>query len=217
MKTAERIVEALLESDEVDPKHFALSRSDQMFDRWEQVDGDMDWWEHGGTFHNDELGQLIHIPGLDGEDYSSWDIELTPEDEAEILAQFPVQIDPEWPEGGDENEQNREDAIEKLKDERAEQKNAARTQSCERWTDDYIEDYADSLPDVLHQMNDMDLEEFKEMPLGAQWSAIGQILGYSQFDDMPEPYTWAELDKYLTPRTDFRGKSRQQHHLPETL
>jgi hypothetical protein len=217
VSTAERIVEVLLESDEVDPKAFVGSRADQMFNIWEQVDGDTDWWEYGGTFHNEGLGMLVHIPGIEGaelKDWSSWDIKLTPEDEAALLVQFPVDIDQEDPEDGDWNEGDRERAAEKLRDERAEQKNANRKMPVYRWGDDYIEDYLGRLDQNL-TFAGMSYEEFDNLALGAKWAALGQMLGYHEFDDSPDKYTWAELDAYLQPREDFRGRSRQQHHLPE--
>jgi hypothetical protein len=217
MRNAERIVNVLLESDDVDPKSFTSRHSDTIYNTWEQVDGDVDWWEYGGTFHNLGQGQLVHIPGIEGaglKDWSSWDITLTPEDEAALLAQFPVEIDPEFPEHGDDNERAREDAEEKLKDERAEQENANRQMPVYRWTDDYIEDYLERLDKTL-TFAGMSYEEFDNLPLGGKWAALGQMLGYHEFDDSPDRYTWEELDKYLQPREDFRGKSRQQHHLPE--
>jgi hypothetical protein len=213
MSTAERIVIALLETDEFDPKSFTARHSDAIYNTWEQVDGDVDWWEHGGTFHNPGLSTMLHIDSSGLKDWSSWDIKLKPEDEAAILAQFPEQIDPEYPEGGDENERAREDAIEAKKQERADEKNAARKVHVYRWLDDHIDDYADHIPEVLQQM-DMSIEQFNAMPLGAQWAALGSIVGYHEFDDYPDTYTQAELDAYLQPRDDFRGRSRQQHHLP---
>lgn len=218
MSTAERIVTVLLESDEIDPKAFVASRGDEMFNVWEQVDGDMDWWEYGGTFHNEGLGEMAHIPGTEAselKDWASWDIKLTPEDEAAILAQFPVLIDPEYPEGGDDNEQAREDAAEKLREERAEQKNANRKMPVYRWTDDFIEDYIDRLDRNL-QYAGMSREEFDELPIGAKWAALGQMLGYYEFDDSPDSYTYAEIDAYLQPREDFKGRSQQHNQLPDT-
>jgi len=220
MSVAEQIVDVLLEAgdDDVDPKAFTARHADAIYNTWEQVDGDVDWWEYGGTFHNPGLGQLVHIPGIESaglKDWASWDITLTPEDEAALLAQFPVDKLPEDPDSEDYNEHDREQAADKLRDERAEQKNANRKMPVYRWSDDYIQDYADQLPGVLEQMNNMPIEEFNELPLGAQWSAIGQVVGYHEFDDTPDNYTWAELDAYLQPREDFRGRSRQQHHPPD--
>ncbi len=116
-------------------------------------------------------------------------------------------------EGGDENERAREDAIEAKKQERADEKNAARKVHVYRWLDDHIEDYADHIPEILRQM-DMSIEQFNALPIGAQWSALGSVIGYNEFDDYPDTYTQAELDAYLQPRDDFRGKSRQRHQLP---
>jgi hypothetical protein len=217
MSIAERVVTALLEADEVDPKSFTDRHSDTIYNTWEQVDGDTDWWEYGGTFHNPGLGMLAHVDGLESagaKDWSSWDIKLGPEDEAAILAQFPVNVDPEWPEGGDENERAREDATENRKQEIADQKNTARKVHVWRWTDDNIGDYADHVADVLNQTG-MTEEQFSELPLGAQWAQIGQIIGYHEFDDYPDKYTEAEIKAYLTPLEDFRGRSRRQHSLPD--
>jgi hypothetical protein len=214
MSLPERIVEALLETDEVDPKAFVGARGDQMYDVWVQIDGDVDWWEFGGTFHNEQQGLLAHVVGLDSanlKDWASWDIKLTPADLEAINAQFPVDIDPEWPEGGDQNERAREDAVEKLKDERAEQKNANRKMPVYRWTDDAITDFSDR----FEQIADHYEVPFEELTLGQKWAAIGQILGYDEMDSYPEKYTWEELNKYLQPRQDFRGMSRQQHSLPD--
>ena len=188
MSIAERIVEALLETDEVDPKAFVSSRGQEMFNKWEQVDGDVNWWEYGGTFHNEELGQLVHVPGIESaglKDWASWDIKLTPNDEAALLAQFPVDVVPDDPEGTDYNEHDREQAAEKLRDERAEQKNAARQMPVYRWSDDYIEDHADDVAEVLNRTG-MSQEEFDALPLGAKWATIGQIMGFHEFDDSPD-------------------------------
>lgn len=214
MSVAEQIVDVLLESDEVDPKAFTARHSDAIYNTWEQVDGDVDWWEFGGTFHNPGLGQLVHIPGLEGaelKDWAGWDIELTPEQLAPIQAQFPVDIDPEWPEGGDQNEHDRERAIDALKDKLAEQKNVERKMPVYRWLDDSITDYSDHFP-AIEEQTQMSMDD---LSLGAQWAALGQMIGWHEFDDAPDYYTWDELDKYLQPREDFRGRSRQQHHLPE--
>lgn len=214
MSVAERIVDVLLESDDVDPKAFTARHSDQIYNTWEQVGGDVDWWEFGGTFHNEGLGQLVHVPGIEAgglKEWSSWDIKLTPADEAAISVQFPKQIDPDYPEDGDENEQAREDAYEKLREERAEKKNADRRMPVYRWLDDNIEDYASHFEEVERQTQ----EPITSLGLGAQWDILGQIIGYHEFDDQPDRYTYAEIDAYLQPREDFKGRSRQQHHLPD--
>jgi hypothetical protein len=208
MSTAQRIVEALLEADEVDPKRFTARHSDTIYNTWEQVDGDVDWWNHGGTFYNPGLHTLIHVDSSGLKDWAAWDIKLKPEDEAEILAQFPVNIDPEWPEGGDDNERAREQAIDDRRQEIADEKNAARKVHVYRWLDDHIEDYSSHIPEVLQQTG-MSIEQFNAMPIGAQWAALGMVIGFAEFDSYPDTYTEAELNDYLQPRDDFRGRSRQ--------
>jgi hypothetical protein len=214
LSTAQRIVETLLEADEVDPKRFTARHSDAIYNTWEQVDGDVDWWNEGGTFHNPGLNMLIHVDSSGLKDWAAWDIKLKPQDEAEILAQFPVKIDPEWPEGGDENEQARDDATENRRQEIADEKNAARKVHVYRWLDDHIQDYLGRLDQTL-TFAGMSYEEFDNLSLGAKWAVLGQMLGYAEFDSYPDTYTEAELDAYLQPRDDFRGRSRQHNHLPD--
>lgn len=157
---------------------------------------------------------LVHIDSSGLKDWSAWDITLRPQDEAAILAQFPVNIDPEWPEGGDENERAREQATDDRKQEIADEKNAARKVRVHRWLDDHIEDYLGRLDQTL-TFAGMSYDEFDSLSVGAKWAVLGQMLGYHEFDDAPDAYTEAELDAFLQPRDDFKGRSRQQHHHPE--
>jgi hypothetical protein len=146
---------------------------------------------------------MLHVPGLENcelKDWSGWDIDLTPDQMDQINAKFPVNIDPEWPEGGDQNENERERAISDLKDEIAEQKNVARKMKVYRWPDDGIDDFEQHFETVENQTG----QPLSEIPLGVQWAELGQILGFE------------ELDKYLQPRDDFRGRSRRRHQLPDS-
>jgi hypothetical protein len=208
---ASSIVKRLLETDEVDPKEFISQNSDEMWDVWEQVDGDMDWWTYGGTFHNAAQEMMVHVPGLESagiKDIDPWDIELSEEELAQINAQFPVRVDPEFPEDGDENEDAREEAIDALKTKKAEEATAARKMPVYRWLDDHIEDYADKFPGLAEQMG-VTLEEIENMPLGAKWSMLMQAYGPDEFDSDPDRYTYEEIKKYLTPMRSWRDQERE--------
>src|SRR3546814_3139475 len=105
MSTPKRIVEAIL-GDEDDPVNDFLARNQhEIGDQYRQVGGDYgDPWVHGGAFYNPASQNVVYFRGLEGEgrkDYESSDFDLTEQETAEIMAQFPVAVDPEFPEYGD--------------------------------------------------------------------------------------------------------------------
>jgi hypothetical protein len=203
----ERIVETLLEADDnIDFRSFLDRNTQAMYDVWEQVDGDVDWWTYGGTFHNPGRGEMVHVAGLEGEglkEIEHWDIELTDEEMAQINADYPVKIDPDFPEDGDENERDREMAVDSLKSHRADELNANRKVHVYQWTDDFIEDWADKFDDISNSVG----ERIEELELPGQWCAIGQYFGWDELDHSPTLMTRAEIEKLLTPFKDTSPQS----------
>jgi hypothetical protein len=201
MSVAEQIVDVLLEADEIDPKNFFDRHAGALFNLWEQTGGDRDWWTYGGTFHNPGLGEMLHVSGMEQEglkEIEHWDIELTPEEQAQLEVDYPVKIDPDFPEDGDENERDRDLAKETIQMHHADQLNENRKIHVYRWTDDFIEDWADKFDDISRSIG----TQVSELPLPAQWEAIGDYFGWEELDYSPTMMTKAELEKLLEPPTE---------------
>lgn len=197
MSTAERIVESLLENEPVDPKDFLDRHGDELENAWEHISGDRDAWTYGGAFYNPVKEEIVYIPGLESEgirDYEADDFELTEQEMAEIMAQFPEAIDPEFPEYGDDNEREREDAIEAKKQWKADEANDIRKMTVYRFLDEPVDWPEDDL-DAIRQQFDPGV--FDSLPSAAQWIEIGNYRGFHELDHYPEKYTKAEMEKYL--------------------
>lgn len=213
MSTAEHVVEALLENDEFDAKKFAISRSDQIYNAWEQVGGDVDWWTYGGTFHNPGTGEMMHISGLEGEgikDLTHWDFELTDAERAQIEVDYPVKIDPEFPDDGDENERDRDMAVEDYQERHYENWKKNLKVTVYRWGDDHIEDWSDKFDDVSQGMG----ERVEEMPLAGQWEAIGQYFGWEELDCSPVMMTKDQIEAIIKPATDTSPPPNPPQDIP---
>ncbi len=142
MSEAEHIVKTLLENEE-DPKDY-VTRNREAIEKgtnWHQIDGDSgDPWAYGGTWQDSISTDIIHIDGLEGEglkEIDAWDIELTDEEEAAINAQFP--FDQDDPNVINDNERARDDAIDALKQQKAEAATEAQQVSLYHFLDEPIE------------------------------------------------------------------------------
>lgn len=210
MSTAERIVDVLLESDEPDFKAFLDRNTNEIYNVWEQTGGDVDWWTYGGTFHNPGLGEMVHVVGLEGEgikDTSHYDFELTDEEMAKINAEYPVKIDPEFPDDGDENERDREMAVEDVQTAKYNEWEANLKVAVYRWTDDFIEDWADKFDEMSNSFG----TPISELSLPEQWQAIGEHFGWEELDFSPVKMTKPQIEALLTP---FKDKSQPQDQPP---
>jgi hypothetical protein len=217
--TAEEIVDKLLENEQPElpfephPEDVAAEREAELDDfvsdyvkqnaatvgdRWEHIDGDTYVWTYGGTYYNPAHRMLVHMDGLDGNVKEFWanEMELTPEEQAALLAKFPVQVDPEYPEGGDENELERERAEDDLKENKAEAANAARKQRVYRSSVDEFHDRDWNLNQVLDGIEN-GAEVLAGMNDAQKWCLIGQTFGWEELDSYPDLYTKAELEEYL--------------------
>lgn len=195
MSIAKNIVARLLE-DEAEADDF-LERYTAGFT---QVGGDFgDPWAYGGVWYNYATQQIVHCPGLEGEgieDKSSWDMKLTPEEEAGLLQRFPVVR--ETPEDDDDNEWERDQARDELLQQKAEAANAAVSLPVYRFDDDeYIGDWEEYFPEIIAQFGAKGQEMWDSWPRYQQWIAIAEYKGYHEMDSYPDRYTKAELSKYL--------------------
>jgi hypothetical protein len=201
MSIAERIVDVLLESDEIDPKGFFDRHAGALFNLWEQTGGDRDWWTYSGTFHNPGLGEMMHVAGLEHEgikELTHWDFELTDDERAQINVDYPVKIDPDFPEDGDENERDRESAVEDIQTQKYDQWVENLKVHVYRWTDDFIDDWTDDFEAIGQSMG----VNMTELSLPEQWQAIGEYKGWEELDYSPVMMTKAELEKLITPPTE---------------
>jgi hypothetical protein len=216
--TAQEIVDNLLENEQFElpfephPEDIAAAReadlddfvSDYMKqnaamagDRWEHIDGDTHAWTYGGTYYNPAQHMLVHMDGLDDNVKEYWanEMELTPEEQAALLAQFPVLVDPEYPQGGDENELDRERAEDDLKEKKAEAANDARKQRVYRASVDEVRDADwDEVPRLRADLEDGVWDSMND---AAKLCMIASHYGWEELDAHPDLYTKAELEKYL--------------------
>jgi hypothetical protein len=201
MSIPERIVKALLEAEEFDPKGFTTRHTQTIYNVWEQVGGDVDWWTYGGTFHNPGTGEMMHIAGLESEgikDLSHWDFELTDSERAQIETDYPVKIDPEFPDDGDENERDRGMAVEDYQEKHYENWKNNLKVSVYRWGDDHVEDWADKFDDISNSMG----ARVDELSLPEQWQAIGEYFGWEELDFSPVMMTKEQIEAIIKPPTD---------------
>lgn len=204
MNLALRIVAHLLEDD----RDRVDAEVDDFIARyepgWTQVGGDFGSpWEYGGTWYHWTRKDILHCPGLEGqglEDKASWDMTLTPEEEAALLAQFPVLDDGD---GVDENERDRDDAREEQLQAKADAFNAARKLPVYSFSEDPIawleKDWADAIPELIGQWGEEGPAIWERMPLHQKWIALAECKGWYEFDHYPDHCTKAELRKRLGP------------------
>jgi hypothetical protein len=195
----EKIVKNLIEGDDVF-KDFMGRHGQDLSNQFEQVGGDRDAWRYGGEFYRHSDGTIIYFRGLEGEgipEYSSWDIELKPGDPEydAILERFPKALDD--PETINDNERDRDEAIENLKQARADAKNEAVTMRVFRFTDDYDESDWEANVDGLIRLFGITREAWNEFTNAAKLLALARFLGPEEMDDYPEMYKKDELSKFL--------------------
>lgn len=202
MTKPEHIVRALLEStEEEDPKEY-VTRNHDAIDRqtnWHQIDGDFgDAWAYGGSWQDSFSTDILHIDGLEGEglkDVEAWDIELTDEDMAPILAQFPM--DQDDPNTINDNERDRDEAIDSLKQQKADADNEAQEVTVYHFLDEPIDN--DDWPDLVavREMMDMSEEDFDSLSTASKWLMVGQHYGFHELDHQPDKTTKAQLSKRI--------------------
>lgn len=202
MNEAEKVVDVLLEmEDGIDPKEYLDQNAEEMINKWEQIGGDFgDPWVHGGDWFNLFKREIIHIDGLEGEginEIDEYDLETTVDDDAMLLREYPVKIDPEFPEDGDENERDRNLAKSTLLTDRAEKMNQKIAVTVYRFLDEDITD--DDWPDqeAIKSSMDMDDDAWADMPTASKWIEIGRHHGFHELDHYPEKWTKEQLSKFL--------------------
>lgn len=201
----EQIVNILVEDgveDDFDPKEAALT-VELKNGGWTHVDGDIHLWEYGGTAYNYKTQQLLHIDGLedlrngnDRVEKQSWDIKLTAEQKAQVLAQFPVDLEyPEDPDSYDANESDRERAEDELKQKLADEHNAAIKQKVYVTTVDENDfDENESFPDWKAIKDSIGIDTpLKDIAPEFRLAMAAQHHGWHEFDYYPNSYTLAEF------------------------
>jgi hypothetical protein len=173
----------------------STDNSEEMLNKWEQIGGDLAMLGlTAATGTTCSSSEIVHIDGLEGEgikDKEPWDIELTPEELAQIEAQFlPQDYDDE-----DARERDREEAIDNLKMEKSEAFNDKVAIRVYRFLDE------DLGPDDWPKQGEI-AAQFEEgtwdhMPSAAKWIEVGRYHGFHELDQYPEEWTKEKLSKYL--------------------
>lgn len=198
MSQPEKVVEALLEMDDgVDPKEWLDQNSEEMLNKWEQIGGDFgDPWVHGGDWYNQFSHMIVHIDGLEGEgihDKEPWDIELTPEELAPIMAAFPESDDD--PNTINDNERQRDEAIENLKLQKSEAFNERVEIPVYRFLDEELT--PDDWPDQEAIASQFEEGAWDHMSTAGKWIEVGRHHGFHELDHYPERWTKAKLSEFL--------------------
>lgn len=207
MSEPEQIVYKLLEDqppedqepelDAASAKAWLQTHGEDMLNKFEQIGGDYgDPWLYGGSWHNHYTGDIVHINGLEGEGVRERhydDEKLTPEELAAIYAQFPKEADD--PQVINDNERDRDEAIDALKLSKYEAREANQKLPVYRFCDEEIGE--DEWPDQISIRSQFDPGVYDEMPTAQKWLEIGQYHGFHELDHYPDSYTKAELSKYL--------------------
>jgi hypothetical protein len=196
MSDPEKIVSALLEDEFEDPKEFMDRNSEEMLNKWEQIAGDSDAWTHGGSWFNPFKQEIVHVNGLEGEglkEVDSYDLELDPQEEAKLNADFPPFIDPDFPEDGDQNERDREIEKESILAAKADKINTEIKIPVYRFLDEELDDWP---------QQDLIAAQFEEgfwdkLSTADKWIEVGKWHGFQELDAHPDSFTKAELSKYL--------------------
>lgn len=202
MNEAEKVVDALLEmEDGIDPKEYLDQNAEEMINKWEQIGGDFgDPWKHGGDWFNLYKREIVHIDGLEGEglnEVDEYDLELTPEEKAQLQQEYPVDIDPEDPGAGDQNERDRDLAASSILSDRAEKVNNAIAVTVYRFLDEELtpDDWPDQ--EAIKASMDMDDEAWADAPTASKWIEVGRHHGFHELDHYPEKWTKEQLSKFL--------------------
>lgn len=198
MSKPEKIVEALLEMDaHEDPKEWLNQNSEEMLNHWEQIGGDFgDPWIYGGDWYNQFKHEIVHINGLEGEgikDKEPWDIKLTPEELAPIMAAYPESQDD--PNTINDNERERDDAIENLKMTKSEAFNEAVEIPVYRFLDEELG--PDDWPKQDEIAAQFEPGVWASLPTAQKWIEVGRYHGFAELDSYPDRFTKAKLSKYL--------------------
>jgi hypothetical protein len=203
LSTATRIVDVLLEAgDGIDFKAFLDRNSEPLHNHYEQIGGDFgNPWESGGQWFNPFKSELVVIKGLEGEgmrDYEIDDFEISDEELAALQAEYPVKIDPEFPEYGDENERYRDEARDNILQAKADQANRDYKMSVYRFLDEEFHpgEWENDIDQVKQNWGEQQ-HIWDTLPREQQWLALGDVKGWEEFDPAPEQFTRAELKAYL--------------------
>lgn len=203
MSTASHIVDVLLEAgDGIDFKAFLDRHNEPLHNHYEQIGGDFgDPWESGGHWFNPFKSELVVIRGLEGEgmrDYEIDDFEISNDELAQLQTHFPVKIDPEFPDDGDENERSRDDAREDMLQAKADKANLEYKMPVYRFLDEEFRpgEWQFDIDQVKQSWGEQQYL-WDTLPREQQWLAIGDLKGWEEFDPAPEQFTKAELKAYL--------------------
>lgn len=155
---------------------------------FEQIDGDYgDAWVYGGSWYNPMTREIVHHDGIEHtKDYESWDMEVPDHVMAKI--------------NRIEDERERDNVIDRLKDEMARVKNEKRKFRVYRFyapDNGKLEPWMEKKVPRVAETVGMSIEDFLEMPLPNQILEIGRYSGMDNFDGSPDQFTRRELSSYL--------------------